>query len=303
MMKMKKTVQILALVILSVSIISIAYGELVTRHTTPISYHISQEEYDPVKTLDEAKIIVETMWDLPDKELSIVSSIKAETQLNETYWSLSYYDGEEYLLRVKMDTETGRIVSLTDHRDEGTENNVKDEKQVLAIASNLYERMGVNTERLSSPNVYPPHIAGDAVFNEYTVIHPQYYQGLPVLGGYLKTRINAESLQPVGYTNALIDIDEIDITPITTEASATKAAVEYLKTVLIQEKGYGDTVILSIELCIGRVYYHPYEDRVIVPSGEPQLMWFIIAQGDNNRSIGIMIDAMDNTIIGIETTR
>ena len=299
-MKTKNAVQILTLTLLCVSIVSIAYGERVTRDRTPISYHITQEEYDPIKTLAEAKNIVETTWDLPDKELSIISSIKSEEQMDETYWSLSYYDGEEYLLRVKMETETGRIVSLTDHRYEGTDNNVKDEKQVLAIASRLYEKMGVDVSKLPEPNIHPPHKAGDVVFNEYTVIHPQYYNGLPVLGGYLRTRIDAESLQPVGYTNALIDVDEINVTPKTTKESATKAAGEYLKSTLIQEKGYGYCEILSIELCIGRIHYHPYEDGVIVPCGEPQLMWYVTAQGENSRPIGIMIDASNDTIIGIE---
>ena len=299
----KKKISLIIVGLLCISVISLVSRELVSREKRKITYHVSQDDYEPLKTLTDVKTLVESTWELPENELTIKSSLKTEEQIDTTYWSLHYYDGEDYILKVKIDADTGRIVSLTDHRNNGIINQVTNEDQVLTIATNLCDKMGVDVSKLAEPAIYTPHTAGDKIFNEYTVIYYQYYKGLRVLGGYIKTRINAESLKPVGYTNALVEIQEINIVSKTSKSDARKAANEYLQSSIIKDKGYGTCTIQSVELCVGQVHYHPYEDRVIVPKGEPQLLWFVLAKSQNSRQIGVMIDAVDCTVIGIEESK
>lgn len=288
------------LILVAASVITFAYGDYVTRDRTPISYHVIQDNYPSVVSLDEAKKTVTELLDITEENMRIESSIKVERQIDTEYWILKYYDDDQYCLRIKMDANSGRIISMTDHRHKGSENNVENEKEVTDIAETFLENIGLDVSNLPEPEITSPHKAGSVIFNEYCVKYEQYYHGIPVLRGYVKTRVDADSLEVVGYTNALVNIDDIDVTPKVTKLSATKAASEYFRSQVIQDKGYGKCIIKDVDLYIGQVRYDPFKDALIVPQGEPQLMWYVTALGENSRQIGVMVDPSDVSIIGLE---
>jgi hypothetical protein len=266
----------------------------------PISYHIEPEDAGETVGFDEADVLVRTLWPDIDEGCVIKTSLEVEEQFDSMMWQLRYYDGGRYVLYAQIDASTGIIRSVTDHRYKGEVDNVQCDSQLIAIAEEVLERMNIDTGSLPPPEVKPPKKSpGSVMRGRYSVTWNQYHHGVPVMNALVRVRVNCETLHPVGYTNKLIEVNDLETTPAVTEEEAEEAAAAYLRSDLISEKGYVDPKTVSAELVIGQPYHDPYADSLIVPLRDPQLLWYVWAKDITGRSLDVQVDALSGSIIGL----
>ena len=265
-----------------------------------ISYHIEPEEAGEIVSLDEADMLVRALWPDIDEGCVIKTSLKAEEQLDSMMWQLRYYDGDRYVLYAQVDASTGVVKSVTDHRYKGEIDNVQCDSQVIAIAEEVLGRMSIDAGSLPPPEVTPPNKSpGSVRRGSYSVRWDQYHRGVPVMGAFVRVRVNCETLHPVGYTNSLIRIGELETAPGVTEEEAEEAAEAFLRSEVISRKGYKNPKIASAELVIGQPCYDPYTDSLIVPLRNPQLIWYVRARDATGRSLDVEVDATSGNVIGL----
>jgi hypothetical protein len=266
----------------------------------PISYHIEPEDAGEIVGLDEADVLVRTLWPDIDESCVIKTSLKVEEQFDSTMWQLRYYDGGRYALYAQIDASMGIIRSVTDHRYKGEIDNVQCDSQLIAIAEEVLERMNIDTGSLPPPEVKSPKKSpGSVMRGSYSVTWNQYHHGIPVMDALVRVRINCETLHPVGYTNKLIEVNDLETTPAVTEEEAEESAAAYLRSDIISRKGYVYPKTVSAELVIGQPYYDPYTDSLIVPLRDPQLLWYVRAKDITGRSLDVQVDAVSGIVIGL----
>ncbi len=171
---------------------------------------------------------------------------------------------------------------------------------MIAIAEKVLERMNIDTGSLPLPEVKPPKKSpGSVMRGSYSVTWNQHHHGVPVMDALVRVRVNCETLHPVGYTNKLIEINELETTPAVTEEEAEESAAAYLRSDIISKKGYVNSKTVSAELVIGQPYYDPYTDSLIVPLKDPQLLWYVRAKDIMGRSLDVQVDAVSGSVIGL----
>jgi len=265
----------------------------------PISYHIEPEDAGEIMGLDEADMLVRTLWPDIGEGCVIRTSLKAEEQLDSIMWQLRYYDGDQYVLYAQVEASTGIVKSVTDHRYKGEIDNVQCDSQVIAIAEEVLGRMSIDAGGLPPPEVTPPNKSpGSVRRGSYRVRWDQYHRGVPVMGAFVRVRVNCETLHPVGYTNSLVRIDDLETAPGVTEKEAEEAAEAFLRSKIISGKGYKNPKIASAELVIGQPSYDPYTDSLIVPLRDPQLIWYVRARDATGRPLDVEVDAASGIVIG-----
>jgi hypothetical protein len=266
----------------------------------PISYHIEPEDAGEIVGLDEADMLVRTLWPDVDEGCVIKTSLKVEEQLDSMMWQLRYYYGDRYVLYARIDASTGIIRSVTDHRYKGEVDNVRCESELVAIAEEVLDRMNIDTGSLPPPEVKPPKKSlGSVMRGSYSVTWNQYHHGVPVMDAFVRVRVNCETLHPVGYTNKLIKVNDLETTPAVTEDEAEEIATAYLRSETISKKGYAKPKTVSMELVIGQPYYDPHTDSLIVPLRDPQLLWYVRAEDATGRSLDVQVDAASGKVIGL----
>ncbi len=266
----------------------------------PISYHIEPEDAGEIVGLDEADVLVRTLWPDIDEGCVIKTSLMVEEQFDSMMWQLRYYDGDRYVLYAQIDASTGIIRSVTDHRYKGEIDNVQCDSQVISIAEEVLERMNIDTGSLPPPEVKPPKKSpGSVMRGRYRVTWSQYHHGVPVMDALVRVRVDCETLHPVGYTNNLIEINDLETTPAVTEEDAEEAAAAFLRSEIISKKGYVNPKTVSAELVVGQPCYDPYTDSLIVPLRDPQLLWYVRAKDVTGRSLDVQVDAASGRVIGL----
>ena len=120
-----------------------------------------------------------------------------------------------------------------------------------------------------------------------------------MIGAFVCVRVNCETLHPVGYTDRLVRIGELETTSGVTEEEAEEAAEAFLRSGIISGKGYKNPRIASAELVIWQPCYDPYADSLIVPLRNPQLIWYVRARDATGRSLDVEVDAISADVIGL----
>lgn len=137
------------------------------------------------------------------------------------------------------------------------------------IAEAVLAKFKISTDDLSTPIVTISDMP-DATSYEatYQVLWLQTFHGMPCEGASLRVRIDAETLKPVGYSNQLIDVPDIDVVADISYNIALEIVEAFVESDAIKEKGYEKCDVLSSDLIIVRPNYNVQQDMLLVPMGK-----------------------------------
>ena len=116
----------------------------------------------------------------------------------------------------------------------------------------------------------------------------------------VRVGIDAETLRPVAFSNHLIDVQDVNVVPAISEVQAIEAAEKYVQSEAITSRGYEQCEIRNLELVIDRPNHDFTLDKILVPLGEPTLVWYIHAREVvRGWRIDVMVDAQTGAVVGL----
>jgi hypothetical protein len=262
----------------------------------PESYKPPIEELDPQTTsvtvsADQAVKQVEKAWSVPSADVS--TSLISDVLSDRVLWLLEWkVDGTVVVLAL-VDAEKGEVVSLTDFRRSARVDNLKDTDKAVNIAVDLLGKLGIDAAQAPNPTVAirrTPNI-GPSQEIIYDVQWRQGYKGIPVMGGIASVDIDAETLNPIGFSIHILDVDSVNINPAFSKDQAIGIARNF-----VESKGYklGETV--DTLLVIGRPNY--YWEGTPMKLGDPTLIWNVLLKDDADRRIDVWVNAKTGSVIG-----
>ena len=300
MLKRKSLIILLMLAIVSISSIAVvAMVDWDRLHPGPEEgYKPWMYDLDPQKTsvkisLEEAIEKVKAVWSVPSDEVTGFK-LRRDDWKDYTRWELEWRVNGSGLM-ADVDAETGKVMVIVDHRRSGGVDNLKDVNKAIELAEKVLMRLEIGTEDLSTPIV----MKNDDPKFTYVVIWKQFYKGITVKTANVIVEIDADTLKPVGFSNGLMDIHEVNTVPKISENQAIETAVNFLESETIKSKGYNKCKILKTELVIARPNYDPSQDKILVPMGKPTLVWYIYTSDDiTGRLLDVMADAQTGSVVG-----
>jgi hypothetical protein len=269
------------------------------REVKPITFHIDPATVTGASSIEEAKQMILSLWDLPQVDYDVRVTATKDAQYGTTTFKLSFYKDGNNLLSALVDADTGRITSISDHRYYGTVNNIRSNVDLVNIANSALERMKVNADALPSPRVVAP-VEGTAASNLYSVIWNQYYNGVPVRNGFVRVIVDSEYLKPIGFANGLRNVGDIDVKPTVSEAQVVALAGEYLKAELPASRGYSGFKAGNAVLYVARPNCDPNSGQLYVPAPGYCLTWWVNCVGKSGHMVDVVVDAHSGLVVSIE---
>jgi uncharacterized membrane protein YkoI len=267
----------------------------------PLHYELDPQNANVKISLEQAIKIVKDAWLVPSDAM-VDSTIMRNDLNNYTHWMLFWSSKDSHLLSADVDANTGKILVIVDFRKSGGVDNLKgDEGRAITVGEDVLVKLGVNVDGFSKP-VVKKHDMPHAISWKltYIVLWVQTYQGLPVKGASVRVGIDAETLKPVAFSNHLIDLQDLNIVPAISEAQAIEAVEKYVQSDVITSRGYEQCEVRNIELVIDRPNHDLTHDKILVPLGEPTLVWYVhVRDAIRGWLIDVMVDAQTGAIVGL----
>lgn len=262
----------------------------------PENYRPPIEELDPQTTsvkvsVNQAIRQVEKMWVVLGADVS--TYLIRDVLSDRVLWLLEWKVEGAVVVSALVDADKGKVVSLTDFRRSARVDNLKSTDKAVNIAIDLLGKLGIDTAQMSDPIVAIRRTPNIGASQEiiYDVQWRQVYEGISVMEGVALVDIDAETLDPVGFSIHTLDVDNVNINPAVSKDQAAERARNF-----VESKGYklGETV--DILLVIGRPNY--YWEGTPTKLGDPTLIWNVLLKDDAGRRIDVWVDATTGSVIG-----
>jgi hypothetical protein len=264
-------------------------------------------DLDPRKTvvnvsLEKAISSVQDIWSIPNSDLE--SKLKRDDYEDLTWWKLVWKIDNSPIVSASVDANTGKIFSITDHRRKGSIDNLKSDDKAITIAEAVLTKFGISTDDFSTPIVTISDMPNATSWETtYRVLWLQTFHGIMCDGASLRIRIDAETLKPVGYSNQLIDVLDIDVVASISKETALEVVKEFVESDAIKSKGYEKCDVISSDLIIVRPNYNEQQDTPLIPMGDASLAWSIGLRDRQGWRLDAMVDAHTGSIIGLNQYR
>jgi uncharacterized membrane protein YkoI len=268
----------------------------------PLRYDLDSQQTVVKASLEQAIRDVQDVWPIPNSDFS--SKLKRDDYEDLTWWKLTWKINNSPVVSASVDANTGKILSITDHRRKGSVDNLKGDDKAIKIAEEVLTKFGISTDGLSTPIVTISDMP-DATSLEttYQVLWLQTFHGIRCDGASLRIRIDAETLKPVGYSNQLIDVPDIDFVTDISNDTALEVVEEFVESDAIKLKGYEKCEVFGSDLIIARPNYNVQQDAPLVPMGNASLAWCVSLRDSHGWRLDVMVDAHTGSIIGLNQYR
>jgi uncharacterized membrane protein YkoI len=265
----------------------------------PLRYELDPQNANVKVSLEQAIEKVKDAWPVPSDAMAD-STIMRDDLKNYTYWKLDWSSSGS--LTAFVDANTGKVLVISDFRRSGGVDNLKgDEGRAIKVGEEVLAKLGINTDGLSKPvlkKIDMPHAISWKL--TYTVLWVQTHQGLLVKGASVRAGIDAETLKPIAFSNHLIDVQDLNVVPAISEAQAIEAAEKYVQSEAITSRGYEQCEVRNLELVIDRPNHDLTRDKILVPLGEPTLVWYVhVRNAIRGWFIDVMVDAQTGAVVGL----
>lgn len=268
----------------------------------PLRYDLDSQKTVVKVSLEQAIEKVEDVWPIPNSDF--VSKLKRDDYEALTWWKLTWKIDNSPVVSASVDANTGKILSITDHRRKGCVDNLKSDDKAITIAEAVLAKFGISTDDLSLPIVTINDMPNATSWETtYQVLWLQTFHGIMCEGASLRVRIDAETLKPVGYSNQLIDVPDIDVVADISKDTALEVVEAFVESDAIKAKGYEKCDVLSSDLIIVRPNYNVQQDMSLVPMGNASLAWCMGLRDCQGWRLDVMVDAHTGSIIGLNQYR
>jgi len=263
-----------------------------------LKYNIAESEANSTISKDEAIEIISKKWDIPSNDVTAISKLQFDKLQDNKIWLIKLYHKGSLIITARIDSKTGKVVTICDHRRLGEVNNVEDISSVIEIAKKVLNDQEISINLLGTPKVTPPNMSpGSVTKKTYRVTWYQTYKGVKV-NGFVRVRVDKETLQPVEFSNFLLNVDNIDVNPKISEKEAIANAKPFLETKAVTLKGYSSFNIKILGLVIDKPNYDIETNDLLVPEGDPILVWYLQAVDENGKLVDLLVDAHTSEIVG-----
>jgi hypothetical protein len=268
----------------------------------PLHYELAPQNATVTISLEQAVANVKDAWPVPS-DATVDSTIMRDDLNNYTHWMLDWSSNKSHLLLADVDANTGKILVIVDFRRSGSVDNLKgDEGRAITVGEDVLTKLGVSTAGLSKPVVKKRDMPGATSWKlTYTVLWVQTHHGFEVKGAAVRVGIDAETLRPVAFSNQLIDVRNVNVVPAISEAQAIDEAEKYLQSEAMTSRRYEQCEVYKVDLVIDRPNHDLTLDKILVPLGEPALVWYVYArEAIHGWLIDVMVDAQTGGVIGLK---
>jgi len=263
-----------------------------------LKYNIAESEANPTISKDEAIEIISRKWEIPSNDVTTISKLQYDKLQDNKIWVIKMYHKGSLIITARIDSKTGKVVTICDHRRLGEVNNVEEMSSVIEIAKKVLNEQEVDINLLGSPKVTPPNMShGSVTKKTYRITWYQTYKGVKV-NGFVRVRVDKETLLPVEFSNFLLNVDNIDVNPKISEKEAIASAKSFLETEVVTSKGYSSFTIKTLELVIDKPNYDIETNDLLVPEGNPLLAWYLQAVDESDKLVDLLVDAHTSEIVG-----